>query len=112
MFLTHLSGSNHPGDFDSRHPIECKFGSKCQVCVFAHDLAGPMAHDTVHPGHAQLPNEFGSKNSYIGSISVDDVLSGKIDLPFTQRAGWRNIQDEDKNLQTLKMHMSGGTIPL
>ena len=84
VFLTHRSGSNHPGDFDSRHPIECKFGPKWQVCVFAHDLAGPMAHDTVHPGHSQLPNDVGSKNSYIGSISVDDVLSGKIDLPFTQ----------------------------
>ena len=112
VFLTHRSGTNHPGDYDSRHPLKCNFGPKCQVCIFAHNLAGPMAQELAHPGHSKLPPDTGSKNAYIGTISVEDVLNGKVDIPFTQRGGWRNIQDEDKTLQTLKMHMTGGTIPM
>ena len=49
VHLTHKSGKNHPGDYDSRHPLECDFGKKCQVCVFAHNLAGPMAQELAHP---------------------------------------------------------------
>ena len=55
VYLVHKSGSNHPGDFDSRHPIDCTFGEKCQVCVYAYDLAGPMAHELAHPSQTKLP---------------------------------------------------------
>ena len=112
VYLVHRSGTNHPGDFDSRHPIPCTFGKKCQVCVYAHDLAGPMAHELAHPGQTKLPTSVAAKTSNVNTLSVDDVLCGKADLPFTQRAGWRNIQDNDKTLQDLKMHITGGTIPM
>ena len=111
VYLVHRSGANHPGDYDSRHPVECNLGLKCQVCVYAHNLAGPMAQELAHPAQAQLPEDVGSKKAFIAKVSVDDVLSGKIDIPFTQRAGWKNIQDEDKTLRALRRHMAGGTIP-
>ena len=111
VYLVHRSGTNHPGDYDSRHPVECSLGLKCQVCVYAHNLAGPMAQELAHPAQAQLPEDVGSKKAMVATVSIDDILSGEINIPFTQRAGWKNIQDEDKTLQALKRHMAGGTIP-
>ena len=118
VYLVHRAGSNHPGDYDSRHAVECTLGTKCQVCIFAHDLAGPTAQEVAHPSNTKLPTNIASKKllqeqqpAVVARISVDDIISGRVKLPFTQRAGWKNIQDEDKIIQTLKRHMQGGTIP-
>ena len=74
VYLVHRSGTNHPGDFDSRHPVPCTFGKKCQVCVYAHDLAGPMAHELAHPGQTKLPTSVAAKAFNVNTLSVDDVL--------------------------------------
>ena len=118
VYIIHRAGANHPGDFDSRHPVQCTFGVKCQVCSFAHNLSGPTAQELAHPSLTKMPLDIASKkvkfDKIIGevrSISVDDVLNGRVLLPFTQRSGWKNIQDEDKMLKTLKRHMLDGTIP-
>ena len=117
VYVVHRAGSNHPGDYDSRHAVDCSFGPKCQVCIFAHDLAGPMAQDIAHPSTTKLPSNIASKKLQgkdkvlISSISMKDVLENRTTLPFTQRNGWKNIQDEDKMIQTLRRHMENGTIP-
>ena len=118
VYLVHRAGSNHPGDYDSRHAVDCTLGTKCQVCIFAHDLAGPTAQEVAHPSNTRLPMNIASKKlqlesqaAAVSTLSVDDILSGRVHLPFTQRSGWKNIQDEDKTIQTLRRHMQGGTIP-
>ena len=117
VYVVHRAGSNHPGDYDSRHAVACTFGPKCQVCNFAQELAGPMANEIAHPSTTKLPNDIASKknqgktNATILSISMKDVTENRVTLPFTQRKGWRNIQEEDRTLQTLKRHMQSGTIP-
>ena len=117
VYLIHRAGSNHPGDYDSRHAMECTLGCKCQVCDFAHDLAGPTAQEVAHPSSTKMPLAIGSKRlqleekAKISYISMDDVIQGRTNLPFTQRNGWKNIQDQDKTIQALKRHMQGGTIP-
>ena len=118
VYVVHRAGSNHPGDFDSRHATSCTFGPKCQVCVFAHELAGPTAREIAHPGLTKLPENIASKKSShreqlatVSPISMKDILENRVNLPFSQRNGWKNIQDEDKTIQTLKRHMQSGTIP-
>ena len=98
VILVHRAGSNHPGDYDSRHAVDCTLGFKCQVCVFAHDLAGPTAQEVAHPSNTKLPNNIASKKllheqqpAEVSRITVDDIINGRIRLPFTQRAGWKNI---------------------
>ena len=103
--LIHRPGLNHPGDFDSRNCASCELGKKCQVCCFSFDLAGPTAHELVHPGHVPLPD------SVVMNISINDVLTGPAVIPFTQRPGWLDIQAENNTLKKLRMHMKGGTIP-
>ena len=116
VYVVHRAGSNHPGDYDSQHAVDCTFGPKCQVCTFAHNLAGPMAQDIAHPSATKLPIDVGKKriqnvDGVVSSISMKDVLENRTNLPFTQKSGWKNIQDEDKTIQTLKRHMQNGTIP-
>ena len=118
VYLVHRAGSNHPGDYDSRHAIDCKLGNKCQVCTFAHNLAGPTAQEIAHPSATKLPPNIASKKTQIedtpaeiSSVTMEDVLQNRVNLPFTQRGGWKNIQNEDKTCQALRRHMQGGTIP-
>jgi hypothetical protein len=80
-------------------------GRKCQVCCFAFDLAGPTAHELVHPANVTLPD------AAVLNISINDVLNGPAVIPFTQRPGWLDIQAENATLKKLRMHMKGGTIP-
>ena len=76
-----------------------------------------MAQDIAHPSTTKLPIDVGKKriqnvdSGVVSSISMKDVLENRTNLPFTQKSGWKIIQDEDKTIQTLKRHMQNGTIP-
>ena len=85
---------------------------------FAHELSGPTAQEIAHPSSTKLPDDIASKKirkeqdeAKVSAISMKDILENRVTLPFTQRNGWKNIQDEDKIVQTLKRHMQSGTIP-
>ena len=103
--LVHRPGLNHPGDYDSRKCLSCNLGTKCQVCNFAFELAGPTAHDLVHPAEVVIPD------GAVMNVSINDALNNSIVIPFTQRPGWLDIQAENSTLKKLRMHMQGGTIP-
>ena len=68
--LVHRPGLNHPGDYDSRNCASCELGKKCQVCCFSFDLAGPTAHELVHPGHVPIPDRA------VMNISINETLFG------------------------------------
>ena len=103
--LVHRPGLNHPGDYDSRNCLSCNLGKHCQVCTFAFNLAGPTAQEVAHPPNVSIPERA------VLNISINDVLNGPAIIPYTQRPGWLDIQQENKILKKLRMHMQGGTIP-
>ena len=103
--LVHKPGLNHPGDYDSRNCASCSFGKNCQVCIFAFNLTGPTAQELAHPAEVTIPD------AEVLGVTINDVLSGPAIIPYTQRPGWLDIQQENKVLKKLRLHMQGGTIP-
>ena len=99
--VVYRKGDGHPGDYDSRHTIACD-EKKCQVCEFAFDLAGPTSLESMFKDDTM---------TQINNVTADDIISGRVSVPFSQANGWKNIQEENPTLRKLKFHMEGGTIP-
>ena len=85
-FLTGLSAMtvevvHKPGkemtvsDYNSRHPNACS-GKRCKICKFAYEM-----------------EKIGDAAVYsVRSISANDVESGIVKMPHTQKAAWRKVQ--------------------
>ena len=87
--IDHLPGeANAPSDFGSRNPVIC-VADKCQVCMFAKKL------DSI----------------VVRGISVSDVMSGKAQVPFTNRTAWMETQSECPDLRRVKAQLIQGTRP-
>ena len=87
--IRHLSGSsNIPSDFACRNAQDCNNPS-CQICSFV--------------AYAQ--------EAVIRIISVQDILSGTVVLPFTTRSSWISTQSECPNLRRVHSHLIQGTRP-
>ena len=85
----HISGAyNLPSDFLSRNPLSCD-SQNCQLCKFITD----------------------TENSVVRSVSVQDVLSGHVSVPFSNRTAWKNLQMECQDLRKVHAHLSNGTRP-
>ena len=101
-FIIHKPGLNHPGDYDSRNPIPCGL-TDCHVCKFAFEESGPSAQEVLYQ-----PNT----PALTAALTVADIDSGAVSIPFTQTSGWKNVQEADPTLAKIKHHISGGTIPI
>ena len=87
--IQHISGvQNLPSDFQSRNPPICD-SPLCQVCIFVCE-----AGETV-----------------VRSISVNDILSGRISVPFNNRSVWKSLQKECPDLSRVHLHLRYGTRP-
>ena len=87
--LRHLAGSaNMPSDFASRNAAVCD-DPHCQICIFI-----SKAEDSV-----------------VRPISIHDVLSGSVPLPFTSRSAWLQTQLECPDLRRVHSHLKQGTRP-
>ncbi|XP_014678553.1 PREDICTED: uncharacterized protein LOC106818350 [Priapulus caudatus] len=87
--LRHLAGSaNVPSDFASRNAPNCD-EPNCQICTFISRI----------------------EDSVVRAISVQDVLSGGVRLPFTSRSAWRSTQSECPDLRRTHGHLVQGTRP-
>lgn len=85
--IRHVSGQAIlPSDFASRNAPDCNNPS-CQICI-----------------HLQ-------EDSVVRYITTQDVLSGKIKLPFTSRAAWLSIQSECPDIRRTIAHIRQGTRP-
>lgn len=103
-YVVHKPGLNHPGDYDSRNPVACDLpAGKCQVCNFAFQESGPSAQELLYQPHPPIVG---------AALTVADIDSGELTIPFTQTSGWKNIQEADPTLSKLKLHIGGGTIPV
>ena len=49
--------------------------------------------------------------SVVRNISIDDIATGKVRLPFTSRAAWRTTQAECPDLRRVHAHLTQGTRP-
>ena len=68
--------ANPSSDFSSRNPQQC-VDSSCEICKFVHDTA----------------------QSVVNTVSISDILSGSIQIPFTNRNAWKSAQ---RNCQDLR----------
>lgn len=80
-------------DYISRHPNNCS-DKKCQICKFVNDEA-----------------EIGDNVAKLNSIQIQDILSGKLSIPFTQKQSWIDAQRRDKTHIILKQLISTSQAP-
>ena len=87
--LCHIKGSdNSISDFASRNPLVCS-DSSCQICKFVENSA----------------------QSVVRSVSIGDVLEGKLRMPFISPTSWRSAQQSDPVCRTAFSHLMNGTRP-
>ena len=85
--VEHVKGINNPSsDFSSRNPLECT-EENCQVCSFLNDVCNATIR------------------------SVNEVLSGTMQVPFSNPIAWRSAQHESSILRRVYAHLSQGTRP-
>ena len=78
--ISHIAGAaNLPADFESRHPNQCENPS-CSICKFVKE----------------------SIESVVQSITVEEILKGEAKMPYTNRAAWKSVQEEDSDLRKVK----------
>ena len=89
IVLCHIKGSeNSISDYSSRQPMPCN-DTKCQICKFV--------KETVE--------------SVVGSVSVNEVLEGKMRMPFLCPSSWRSAQQSDHICRAAFNHLLNGTKP-
>lgn len=87
--VRHVAGSAIlPSDFASRNAPPCEDES-CQICSFVND----------------------TRESVVRLTSIQDVMDGKVRLPFTSRSAWLSIQTECPDMRRTHAHLTQGTRP-
>lgn len=87
--IQHLKGTvNKPSDFQSRNAPDCN-DPKCQICSFT----------------AQL------EIATVREVTVHDILSGNVRLPFANRSAWLETQHECSDMRRSTAHLKQGTRP-
>jgi len=87
--VRHVAGTAIlPSDFASRNAPPCE-NESCQVCTFVND----------------------TRQSVVRMTSINDVIEGRVRLPFTSRSAWLSIQTECPDLRRTHAHLLQGTRP-
>lgn len=87
--VKHIPGTtNITSDFISRNPVMCE-NPKCQICTFLKD----------------------SMSSVVATVSVPDILEGRVHLPFTNKRSWVEVQEECSDLRHVFKFLRNGTTP-
>ena len=89
IVMTHLKGANNTSsDYASRHPNTCT-DYCCQICKFVEDLASSVVHQ----------------------VSVEEVISGAVRMPFLNKTAWLSAQHDSTSLRRVYAHLTQGTRP-
>ena len=87
--LCHLKGQNNiSSDFGSRNPNTCH-DQNCQICTFV--------KETI--------------DSVVNIVTVKDILTGDVQMPFMNKSAWRSAQQSCPILRKVYAHLSSGTRP-
>ena len=85
----HISGkANLVSDFASRSPVSCE-NKSCEICKFIQELC----------------------DNVVGSVSIDDLITGKAKVPFMNRTAWISTQKECTDLEKVRFHLQQGSSP-
>ena len=96
------------GDYNSRNPLKCNI-PKCQICQYAFNLP-----------ELEVPNLFIAKVSTlpetglscdVAQVTVEEIETGKVKIPFTEKFGWLKIQKEDRLHRELRKLILSGQTP-
>ena len=88
--IRHLSGTaNLPSDFSSRNAPSCS-DPKCQICLFVNEIESSVV---------------------VNAVSVSDIVSGIVKLPFTTRSTWITTQSECPDIRRAIAQLKQGTRP-
>ncbi len=88
--VQHLAGAaNLPSDHASRNAPECN-ETACQVCGFIKRTEMSVV---------------------VRGIDINEIVDGKVRLPFLSRQAWATIQSECPDLRRTHAHLSQGTRP-
>ena len=89
IIMSHLKGTNNmTSDYASRNPNSCS-DSCCQICKFVEELS----------------------NSVVRQLTVQDVLSGAVRMPYLNKVAWQAAQQNDSSLRRVHAHLEQGTRP-
>ena len=89
VLVQHVAGADILlSDHQSRNPVECD-DTSCQICKFVCEI----------------------EDSVVREVSVHDVISGKLKLPFLSRPAWKATQFECADLRRTHAHLKQGTRP-
>ena len=92
--ILHKAGKNIPlVDYISRNPNTCS-DTNCQICKFVEE-------------HVQI----GDNTNKLNSIQIQDILSGKLNVPFLQRNSWIDVQHRDGTHIKLKTLIANSQAP-
>ena len=87
--VRHIAGhANLVSDYASRNPLECNSES-CQICAFLKRTS----------------------ESVVCNFVTEDVLQGRVNIPFTNRRSWKEIQGECSDIRKVIAHTQQGTKP-
>ena len=89
VIMSHIKGGNNTSsDYASRNPPTC-VDSNCQICKFVEELSDSVVH----------------------RVSVEDVVSGLVRMPFLNKNAWLNAQNSSSSLRRVYAHLTQGTRP-
>ena len=90
--LVHKQGKlMNYSDYASRNPVTCST-PKCQICSFIDEMS--FIGDNI-----------------VRHVTVSDIQSGKVKMPYVQREAWKNAQNHDKVLSQLIKLINTGQLP-
>ena len=92
--IRHKAGKDmHTSDFASRHPQTCPDKS-CLLCQFAYD-----------------EQMIGDNCDQLRHVTVEEVTSGQVAMPFISKGAWLDVQKEDSVHIKLRYLIESGQAP-
>ena len=86
--VIHIAGKDNVfSDYMSRNPITCN--GSCQVCDFVQK----------------------TEDSVVGAVTVGEILSGEVQVPFTSRSAWYQTQQKCPDLARVSNYLKDGISP-
>ena len=86
--LSHIPGkANLSSDYSSRHPVGCDT-ENCQICKFVESTAESVV---------------------VNAVSVDEILSGTVPMPYLNKTAWRSAQHACGDLRRVYMSTNYAT---
>ena len=112
----HLSGKmgqNFTDDFGSRNPSKCKGSEHCKICSFVSECSKISINSVLSFSAnekfivANLENVVKMPRNKL----VQDIISGQLTIPFSNRKAMKFLQDQDPDLRRVRAELTSGQRP-